>query len=376
MSINQATNLPGGVDKQEAPARKAHPDGREASVPTPPGTWRVALGRFSVLLDRRVLWVLGVLVAACLAAGVYTLGNGSSSVGYPQVLEVLRGQGTRSARLVVVEWRVPRIVIGAAVGVCLGVSGAVFQTITRNPLCSPDIIGFSTGAQTGILLAVMVFPGSLVSVSTAALIGGVATGAIIFALTTGGGFSGNRLVLAGIAIAAMLGSVNRYLMLRAHKLEAYGGLRAVTGSLEGAEWSMARYATLGTLVIVVALMACSRAMSTLALGPEIAIGLGTSVGRTQGLLVVLATAAVALATVAAGPIAFIALAAPHITRLITGAPTVPLVASGAMGAVMLLVADAISQTLFEGLPVGTVTAGLGGIYFMGLLVYQTRKAEI
>lgn len=347
--------------------------------PAPAGYWWLRVGRGSVvslLVHRRTAVVGLVLVLVTLLVAFLALGMGNSSYGYRDIAEVLAGGGRRSAHFVIFGLRMPRIVLAVLVGAALGASGAVFQALTRNPLGSPDLIGFTMGAQTGILVAVLLFGGAFLSVTVAALIGGLATGALIWVFSFRGGFGGLRLVLAGIAISSMLGSFNRWLIVRADADSAYGALKAATGTLSDANWGLV--ATTGPLMVLtlVLVFVRGRDVRALHLGLDLATSLGTRVNRAQALLVLLGTALVALATMAAGPLTFIALVAPHVARMLARTAAATPALSAAVGAVLLLGADVVSQTLLESLPVGTVTASVGGLYFMGLLLVEARKKRL
>lgn len=344
----------------------------EATVPVPPGSYRLRAGHtLSVLVSRRSAVAAITLTAACALLAAVALGAGSSSHSYADVVDVLRGGGSGVARLVVLEWRVPRTILALTVGAALGAAGAIFQALTRNPLGSPDLIGFTTGAQTGILVAVLL-GGGAVTHGIAALVGGAVVALLIYALSSRGGFGGLQLVLVGIAVTAMLGSVNRWLILRTDPDSAYGAAKAVIGTLAAADARVATWSTLAIGLVGTLVLLRSRDLRALDLGHDLALALGTPLGRVRSIFVLLGAALVAIATMAAGPIAFVALAAPHAARLLTRAPSAPLVVAGATGALMLLAADVVAQTLLEGLPVGVVTATGGGLYLFILLVSDSR----
>ncbi|MFD5868446.1 FecCD family ABC transporter permease [Corynebacterium sp. NPDC060344] len=342
----------------------------------PPGTWllrRGRDGRFSVLVPRRAAIAGLCVLAACLILGFLSLGWGAASFGYGDVIDVLAGRGRKFAELVVMQWRMPRIVLAIAVGAALGCAGAIFQAVTRNPLGSPDLIGFTMGAQTGILFAVLIAGTSLAATSAAALIGGLLAGAVIYALSSRGGFGGLRLILAGIAVSAMLGSLNRWMLVHAPVDDAHGAQRAITGSLTGADWATAMPVSVLIIAALIAVAARSRDLRGLDLGPDLATTLGLRVGAARAVLILLGIILVALATTAAGPITFVALIAPHIARGITRSATTPLPVAAGVGALLLLAADVAGTALLDGLPVGLVTASLGGVYFMALLITEARR---
>lgn len=342
----------------------------------PPGNWLLRRGGgegFSVLVPRRSAIAGLCVLAGCLVLGFLSLGWGAASFGYGDVIDVFAGRGRKFAELVIVQWRMPRMLLAIAVGAALGCSGAIFQALTRNPLASPDLIGFTTGAQTGILFAVLIAGQSLAATSAAALIGGLLAGAAIYALSSRGGFGGLRLILAGIAVSAMLGSLNRWMLVHAPVDDAHGAQRAITGSLSGADWATATPVTALIIAALFLVAARSRDLRGLDLGPDLATTLGLRVGAARATLILLGIVLVALATTAAGPIAFVALVAPHIARRITRSATTPMLVAAAVGAFLLLAADIAGTALLDGLPVGLVTASLGGVYFMALLITEARR---
>lgn len=345
-------------------------------IPAPRGTWWVRVGHsISVLVPRRLTIVGGTIAVLCALLAVAALGLGSSSYSHADVIQVLSGEGSRGAQLIILEWRIPRILLALSVGTALGVSGAIFQAITRNPLGSPDLIGFTMGAQTGILVVVVLFGGGFVSLSLAALVGGVLVGALIYALSFHGGFGGLRLILSGIAVSSMLGAFNRWMIVSTDADTALGALQAVTGTLAFADWTVAAPTMVGIALLIAFTMARVRDLRTVELGSDLAKALGTRLNFSQAVLVLSGTALVALATMAAGPIAFVALVAPHIARMLTHRNTAPPFVSGLVGAFLLLAADVLAQTVLDSIPVGVVTASVGGVYFMGLLIAEARTRK-
>lgn len=320
---------------------------------------------------------LGAVLSALIAAvAVVSLRTGSFSLSHQEVLDTLMGGGTRASRLLVLSWRMPRILLAVTAGAALAVAGQLFQVVTRNPLGSPDLIGFTMGAQTGILLSVLVLPPGLASASLASLLGGLGVGTVILLVSLRGGFAGLRLILVGIAISAMLGSLNRWLLLRIDDTDlALGALKAVTGTLSAATWQVVAPTSAGIAVLLVAILPLFRHMRMLPLGDDMAAALGTRVGALRITLVLAGTALVALVTVAAGPIGFIALIAPHLARRMAGVEVPPLYLSGAVGALLLLCSDVVSQVILESLPVGVATAAIGGTYLMLTLTVGAGKTR-
>ena len=337
---------------------------RRLHVGTDAGRLWIVVGRWSVLISPRHVLIGLMLLALGLAVAVAALRLGKFTVSTQEVIDALQGRGRRIVQVVVVTWKLPRILLGLVAGLALGVAGAVFQTITRNPLGSPDLIGFSTGAQTGILVSVLLLPGSMLSTSLASFIGGAAVGAVTYLVSLRGGFTGLRFILVGIAISSMLVSVNRWLLVRVDDDEGLGALKAITGSLGAARWPVVTPACLAIGVTVALTLLASRHLRVLSLGEQVATILGSPTRRASALLVLLGTVLVAVVTMAAGPIGFVALVAPHLARFLTGSPQPPLLVSGLTGSLLLGGADLLSQLLLESMPASVVTNAVGGLYLM------------
>ena len=345
---------------------------RSLHVGTDAGRLWIVVGRWSVLITPRHVLVGLVLIALSLAVAVAALRLGKFAVSTQEVLDALQGQGRRIVQVVIVKWKLPRILLGLVAGLALGVAGAVFQTITRNPLGSPDLIGFSTGAQTGILVSVLLLPGSMLSTSLASFIGGAAVGVVTYLVSLRGGFTGLRFILVGIAISSMLVSVNRWLLERVDDDEGLGALKAITGTLGAARWTVVAPTCLAVGVTVALILLACRHLQVLSLGEQVATILGSPTRRASAVLILLGTVLVAVVTMAAGPIGFVALVAPHLARLLTGSPQSPLLVSGLTGSLLLVGADLLSQLVLESMPVSVVTNAVGGLYLMVALTVAAR----
>ena len=352
---------PAGTD----PRRSLHV-GADAGRP-----W-IVVGRRSVLITPRHVIVGLILLALSLAVAVVSLRLGKFPVTAQEVIDALQGQGRKIVQVVVVKWKLPRIVLGLVAGLALGVAGAIFQTITRNPLGSPDLIGFSTGAQTGILVSILLLPGSMLSASLASFIGGAAVGTVTYLVSLRGGFTGLRFILVGIAISSMLVSVNRWLLVRVDDDEGLGALKAITGTLGAARWPVVAPTCLAIGVTVALILLASRHLQVLSLGEQVATILGSPTRRVSAVLILLGTVLVAVVTMAAGPIGFVALVAPHLARLLTGSPQSPLIVSGLTGSLLMVGADLLSQLVLESMPVSVVTNAVGGLYLMVALTVAAR----
>jgi iron complex transport system permease protein len=339
-----------------------------------PGRRTVRVGRVSWVVHRRELVVVGALVAVVVGVGAFALTQGEYRIPLDKLLAAVTGTGSESVLRIVLEWRLPRVVIAVVGGVALGLSGAIFQSITRNPLGSPDIIGFNSGAFTGALIVTLV-GGNYAATVSGALIGGLATALVVYLLAWSRGVQGFRLIVIGIAISAVLNAFNDYLQLRADLNAAIAAASWGMGSLADLGWQDVVPVTIAVAVLVPLLALMSRRLGMLEFGDDIARALGIPVERTRLLLLVIGVALTATVTAVAGPIIFVALAAPQLARRLTKSAGITLVPSAAMGAALLLVSDVAAQRIIApaALPVGAVTVTLGGIYLIALLITQAGK---
>ncbi|NAZ87007.1 iron chelate uptake ABC transporter family permease subunit [Kineococcus sp. T90] len=328
-------------------------------------------------MDGRTVSACLLLLAAAAGVGALSLTTGDYPVGVADVLRTLAGHGERAQEFIVLGLRLPRLVTGLLVGVALGVAGAVFQLVTRNPLGSPDVIGFTHGAVTGALVVMLVLGGTGADVPLGAVAGGFASAVLVYLLSRRGGVHGYRIILVGIGVTAVLQAVNNYLLTRAEVQEAQAAQVWITGSLNGRGWEQAAPLGAGLAVVVPALLLAGRALGVLDLGDDAARALGVRVDRVRLVVLALAVVATALAATAAGPVTFVALAAPQVARRLTGAVGPGLVAAGLTGALLVVVSDFAAQRLFAPtqLPVGVVTGAVGGLYLAFLLVGQWRRGR-
>ncbi|MEU5217909.1 iron chelate uptake ABC transporter family permease subunit [Streptomyces sp. NPDC020807] len=335
-------------------------------------------GGFSVRYEpRAALSVLGLLVLT-VAAAVVLIGTGDFPMTPTEVVDTLLGKGTAVQEFAVMDLRLPRVLVAVFVGAALAVGGAVFQSISRNPLGSPDVIGFGQGASVGALLVIVLFQGSAAAVAGGAVVGGVVTGLAIYLLAWKKGVHGYRLVLVGIGAAAMLTSVVNYLITKASLVDATRATVWLTGSLDGRDWAQFWPLLAVCCVLLPLVLGHGRALRMLEMGDDAAYALGVKVERTRIVLMASAVVLVAVSTSAAGPIVFVSLSAPQLARRLTGAPGPNLAASALMGSALLLVADWIATNAFgdRQLPVGVVTGILGGCYLLWLLVTERKAGRI
>ncbi|SJN12478.1 ABC-type Fe3+-siderophore transport system, permease 2 component [Leucobacter sp. 7(1)] len=319
--------------------------------------------------------LIGVALAlSCILLAFLALVSGDYPLTLGEVRHALFSGVDDFTRTVVVEWRMPRIVAAIVFGAALGSSGAVFQSLTRNPLASPDILGFSAGAYTGALIVIIVLGGSYLQVAAGALIGGIGTAALVYLLAFRRGVQGFRLIIVGIAISAMLSSVNTWLTLTADLDTAMVAAVWGAGSLNGMTWQQTGIGSILVLLLLVATLVLARPLRQLELGDDAAQALGVRVEASRLILMLLSVGLIAVVTAAAGPVAFVALAAPQIARRLTRTPGVSVASAALMGAAMLIASDYLALHLLPAmLPVGTVTVVVGGAYLIWLLIHEARR---
>lgn len=315
--------------------------------------------------------VLGILLFA-LAAVALMFGNSFYTPG--EIVRVMLGETVPGASFTVGELRLPRTALAILAGFAFGIAGVTFQTLLRNPLASPDIIGITEGASAAAVVGIVVLGLSGPAVSAMALAGALITAVAIYLLSNKGGFSGIRLILIGIGVAAMLQSVVSYVLSRAADWDIQMAMRWITGSLNNAAWGDVIPLAIASIVILPFLFAQAKSLGMLQLGDDSASGLGVRVTVTRLMFIVGAVALLAFATAGTGPIAFVAFMAGPIAARITGPGANLLLPSAFVGAVLVLGGDLIGQFAFDArYPVGVITGVLGAPYLIYLLIRTNRS---
>ncbi len=331
----------------------------------------VARGR--VLRGRRRRAVVTVLVVAVMVLFVLSLVLGHTIYPLGDVLGVVLGQDVAGASFTVGRLRLPRAVLAVLAGFAFGLAGVTFQTMLRNPLASPDIIGISSGASAAAAFAIVVLHLDGPQVSVLAIVAGLVVALVIYLLSYRGGVAGTRLVLVGIGVTAMLDSAVSYVLTKAPQWDLQEAMRWLTGSLNGTSWDDVVPVLVATAVLVPLLLGQGRHLAALQLGDDTAAALGTRVERTRVLLIVAGVGLIAFATAAAGPIAFVAFLSGPIAARVVGPNGSLLLPAGLVGAVLVLAADLCGQWAFgTRYPVGVVTGVLGAPYLVYLIVRSHR----
>ncbi|RFU85695.1 hypothetical protein DY218_16075 [Streptomyces triticagri] len=328
--------------------------------------------------DRRAVLVCAALLVVGALATVFAIGTGRYSLTPVEVVETLAGGGPPGAEFIVLDLRLPRALDAILVGFAMGMSGAVFQSLSRNPLGSPDIIGFGNGASAGALVAIIMFDLGSAQTALGAVVGGCLTAAAVYLLAWKRGVHGYRLVLVGIGASAVLGSATSFLYVRAEIGKAAQAATWMVGSLNGRGWSDVTIAAIGLIVLVPVILANARRLTLLEMGDDTAAALGVRPERSRVTLLAAGTGLTAMAVAAAGPIPFIALAAPQLARRVTRSAGPNVLPAAWMGAVLVGAADLLTQRISSSalLPVGVVSGVGGGVYLAWLLLRERKSGRL
>lgn len=326
-----------------------------------------------IRIRRRAL-IITAIGATLVAVFAVSLMIGNTFYRPDEVVRVILGERVPGASFSVGELRLPRSVTGVFAGFAFGLAGATFQTMLRNPLASPDIIGITWGASAAAVVGIVFLGWSDTAVSTLALAGAIVTALAIYLLANRRGFAGARLILIGIGVAAVMHSVVSYVLSRASNWELATAMQWLAGSLNGATWDGVRPLLIASLALIPVVLLSARALGTLRLGDDAAAALGVRVTSTRVLLIVAAVALLAFATAAAGPVAFVAFMSGPIAARLVGPGGSLLVPAGLVGALLVLAADLVGQFAFGArYPVGVITGALGAPFLIYLLARTVRS---
>ncbi|MFI9536971.1 FecCD family ABC transporter permease [Nocardia fusca] len=344
----------------------------------------VRWGPVSVRVTPRALWVGVALALLALAATAIHIANGGSALPLDAVVRALLGDDSNSRlHLAVTEFRAPRAVGAVIAGGCLAMAGAITQTVARNPLASPDVLGVTAGASLGAVSVLVLAGGGAAGLSgfaarvglpVAAFGGGLLAGILLFLLAFSATLDSYRLVLVGLGINGLAVSLTTWMLTLGDVSNAAQALTWMSGSLNGKDWPLIQPMGLLALVLLVGALLLGRRLMLLTMDDDIALGLGIRIGRLRLYALTLATLLASTGVVVAGPLVFVALASPQIARLLTRSTVPPILASGLVGIVFVSIADTLAaNALPVSLPVGVATAVLGGPYLLFLVLRNQRK---
>ncbi|CAQ82980.1 MULTISPECIES: FecCD family ABC transporter permease [Photorhabdus] len=337
--------------------------------------WRQ--GKMSFVFVPRNLMVICVMLLLIMVLAVFSMTIGKFNITITQIISTFLGadSGTISEKIIM-DIRLPRVLTAIFVGAALGVSGAIFQSISRNALGSPDVIGFTTGAATGAIMQIVLSDNDATQVAIAAIAGGILTAIVVYLLSLkSGAIGGYRLILTGIGVGSVLTALNGLLLVKGNLDNTVMANLWLAGSLNARTWGHVFPVLTGVVLLVPLALFTVRKLNIIEMGDDIASQLGIKVERVRLIMIFCAVVLAALATGAAGPIAFVALAAPQLVVRLTCSKNIPIVSAALMGACLLLAADLFTQLLplQAAVPIGLMTGLVGGVYLIWLL---TRSRQI
>ncbi len=351
----------------------------------PPGAGRVPISgvvirrrSFSVRLDQRTIVVCVALALLTVLVGLWSISVGDFPIPIRDVVATIFGNPTDDSEFIVGTLRLPRVLVGIGVGAALGMSGAIFQALVRNPLGSPDIIGFTSGAALGAVVTIVYLDAGTLQVSIGAVVGGLLAALAVYFLAWKRGVKAYRLVLVGIGAGFTISAAIDYMITRAEINDVQRAAVWLTGSLNGRSWDEVRIVAVALAVLGPLAIVMQRTLDRLDLGDDTAAALGVKVGRAKLSLVLVGVGLAALGVAAAGPIAFVAFVAGPIARRLTNSPRACIVPAAFVGASVTVVADLAARRLLAPveLPVGIMTALIGAPYLLWLLTRQARTGAL
>lgn len=326
---------------------------------------------------RKFMMTTTILAVISIALCIAMMMLGNTIYPIQDIIAVLMGETVPGASFAVQEVRLPRMLAGLFAGFAFGVGGYIFQTMLRNPLANPNVIGITSGSSAAAVFCIIVLHASNTIVSIASVIGGLVTVLIIYFLAKGASFSIGRLILIGIGIQAMLTAAINYLLLIGQTNDLPTAMRWLTGSLNNADMDMMLPLIITVIVAMPFILYFAKNLEMLELGEQAATSLGVNTNVTRIILIVCAVIIISIATATTGPIAFVAFLAGPIAQRLVGAGFSNIVPAGLVGVILVLGADLIGQFAFETrYPVGVITGIIGAPYLIYLLIRINRKGDI
>jgi iron complex transport system permease protein len=334
-----------------------------------PGSHLLTAGPVTLVVHRRTLVADLALLAVLAAVSVLYLASGQVAIPFGDVVRGVFGAPIPD-EVVLEVLRLPRLAAAVVAGLAFGLAGALIQGVLRNPLASPDVIGVTHGAS-AVVVGVFTFGLSTqIPVEGAALGGGLVAAALVYLLAWQGGVDPGRFLLIGIGLAAGLAALSHLLLTKGDFMLAEQAKVWTVGTLNGRGYDAAVPLLVVLMILLPVLVWAGSAISAAAFDDATVTALGGRPQLLRGGLALLGVVLAALATAAVGPVNFVALLAPPIARLVTRRPTVPLLASGLVGALVVTAADLAGRTVFLPFEVaaGVLTALVGAPYLLWLVL--------
>jgi iron complex transport system permease protein len=329
------------------------------------------------LRRRRWIFVTSTLfiLAFILCCAMLLLGNTIYPVN--EVIRTLSGEKIQGVSFAVNTIRLPRMLAGLFAGFAFGIGGYIFQTMLRNPLANPNVIGITSGSSAAAVFCIVILHTSNTVVSIVSVIAALITVILIYVLSKGRTFSIGRLILVGIGIQAMLDAFISYVLLKGAQQDLPAAIRWLSGSLNGSQMDELPPLVITVLICTPIVILLGKHLSILELGEQAATTLGVRTDLARILLIVSSVCMIALATATTGPIAFVSFLAGPIAKRIVGIGFSSIIPAGLVGANLVLAADLIGQFAFEvRFPVGIITGILGAPYLIFLLIRMNRKGDL
>lgn len=348
---------------------------RRPPLPAPPGYWRLAAGHYSVLLHRRGLYsALFLCVLLLLCSGI-SLSVGSASLSVQQALLAAVGVGSKMQLFLIQELRLPRLLAAALTGIAFGVGGCLLQTLARNRLATPGVIGIDDGATAFAVASIVAVPTSLAP-SYLALTGAATATALAFGLGGGAGARGYRFIVVGLGIGALFGAITQLMLARTDIDSANQAYPWTVGSLNARPDEPVLMLAVGLLLCLPLAKYLAGRLSVMRFNDAVASGLGVALVRTRVGVLLVTVVITALAVAVAGPVGLIALMAPEVARYLCGHQGVPVCNAGLAGALIMILADLAGRTVLAPIeiPVGVITAVVGGPYLLWILLRRPHRS--
>ena len=321
----------------------------------------------------RVSGVMLLLLVILAALAVVSVAIGSAGYSVPEILKAVVSPDQSPIKIIVLSLRLPRMILAILIGASLAASGALLQSVMRNPLADPGTIGVSAGAGTAATTILLLFPSLSASVPVFAFGGAALACVLIYVMAWKDGVDPTRIILSGVAINSVLGAYNSLLqLLNSDSLQ--GVLAFMNGSLSGKSWHQVKILAVYSIIGLILSFFCIRSANTLQLGDEMAKSLGLKVNASRVFLSAVSAFLAAATVSVAGMIGFVGLVVPHIARLLVGSNYKSMLpVSIVLGSVVLLAADTVGRTVVPGMeiPVGIIMSVCGGPFFL----YMLRKGS-